>query len=189
MWIERTLESCATKMESQLDRIASKAKSQGRILNPPLGEDAIKEFEQAHGIQLPDGYRQFLSRIVNGGAGPPCYGIGPLGQPARDMRGEQEKEWTDLPHVKKPFPFTRYWIWEEGQETDEGTIEQIDFGSIYVGNDGCGAYWHLIITGPERGNVWMICGEGIQPACPKRDFLTWYEDWLDGKDSFYAFPS
>jgi hypothetical protein len=32
----------------------------------------------------------------------------------------------------------------------------------------------------------MIAGEGIQPACPKRDFLTWYEDWLDGKDSFYA---
>jgi hypothetical protein len=41
---------------------------------------------------------------------------------------------------------------------------------------------------PFRLNVWMISGEGVQPACPKRDFLTWYEDWLDGKDSFYAFP-
>jgi hypothetical protein len=47
-------------------------------------------------------------------------------------------------------------------------------------------YWHLIVAGPERGNVWTLSSEGIQPTAPKRDFLTWYEDWLDGKGSWYA---
>lgn len=104
------------------------------------------------------------------------------------MPPEQAREWAELPNVRKPFPFTRFWVWEDGQESSEGTDSHVTFGSIYIGNDGCGAYWHLIITGPERGNVWMLCGEGIQPTCPKRDFLTWYEDWLDGKDSFYGWP-
>jgi len=47
--------------------------------------------------------------------------------------------------------------------------------------------WHLIVTGPDRGVPWMLAGEGIQPLCPKRTFLQWYEDWLDGKDSFYGY--
>ncbi len=175
-------------MPPQLDRILRKTQSQGRILNSPISERALQDFEAAHGIQLPDGYREFLLRAGNGGDGPPEYGLGPLGLPARDMPPEQTRWWVELRNVQKPFPFTRYWIWDVGQETDEGTEEQVNNGSIYIGNDGCGAYWHLIVTGPERGNVWMISGEGVQPACPKRDFLTWYEDWLDGKDSFYAFP-
>ena len=47
--------------------------------------------------------------------------------------------------------------------------------------------WHLIVNGPERGIPWMLCGEGIQPVCPKRTFVQWYEDWLDGRDSFYGY--
>jgi hypothetical protein len=175
-------------MTSQIQRILRKAKEQGRTLNPVLAEGAVREFEAAHGIHLPEGYRAFLSQVGNGGDGPPCYGLGRLGESAGDMPHEQRKEWLELPHVREAFPFTHYWIWDQGQETDEGTMDQTTHGSIYIGNDGCGAYWHLIITGSERGNVWMLSGEGIQPACPKRDFLTWYEDWLDGKDSFYAFP-
>lgn len=140
-------------MSDQLKRIEAKVKAQGRSLNPPLAERAVKEFEVAHGIQLPDGYRQFLLRLGDGGEGPPCYGLGRLGQPSSDMPAEQKREWLELQHVRRPFPFTRYWIWDQGQETDEGTIERVGYGSIYVGNDGCGGYWHLIITGPERGHV------------------------------------
>jgi hypothetical protein len=47
-------------------------------------------------------------------------------------------------------------------------------------------YWCVIVTGPERGNVWMISDEGIQPTAPKRDFLQWYEDWLDGVRDWWA---
>jgi hypothetical protein len=71
-----------------------------------------------------------------------------------------------------------------GEKSDEGDEEQIAWGGICLGTDGCGMYWHLIVTGPERGMPWMLAGEGIQPLCPKRPFLQWYEDRLDGKDSF-----
>jgi hypothetical protein len=108
------------------------------------------------------------------------------GQDTRE--GAQAPEWSTLPHVTKPFPFTRYWYWDRGDTTDEGTAEQVNHGSICLGSDGCGMYWHLIVTGPDRGIPWMLCGEAIQPVCPKRTFLQWYEDWLDGRDSFYGLP-
>jgi hypothetical protein len=174
-------------MDSRLARVLAKIESEECSLDPPLDEKSIGAFEQAHGILLPNGYRQFLLLAGDGGDGPPFYGLDPLVPLADDNSDVQARYWVELPDVRQPFPFTRYWIWDQGQETDEGTTDQVKWGSIRIGHDGCGAYWHLIVTGPERGNVWMIAGEGIQPACPKRDFLTWYEDWLDGKDSFYGF--
>ena len=65
-------------------------------------------------------------------------------------------------------------------------MEQARHGCIFLGTDGCGMDWILIVNGPERGNVWMVCGEGVLPTVPKRDFLTWYEDWLVGVDNWFA---
>ena len=81
----------------------------------------------------------------------------------------------------------RLQVWENDETSDEGDEAQIGWGSICLGTDGCGMNWHLIVTGPDRGVPWMLAGEGIQPLCPKRTFLQWYEDWLDGKDSFYGY--
>jgi hypothetical protein len=174
-------------MQQQIERILAKMKARGLQLNGPIAESALQEFEAKHRIRLPEGFRAFLLLVGNGGVGPAYYGIEPLGLPASDMRAKEVKKWTELPDVGKTFPFTRQWVWEDGDESDEGSREEIDYGSIYIGNDGCAQYWRLIITGPERGNVWQVCGEGMGPADPKRDFLTWYEDWLDGKDSFYGY--
>ena len=102
------------------------------------------------------------------------------------MRVEEARIWTELPHVQKPFPFSKTWVWEGGDLSEEGANEEIHSGSIYLGTDGCGMYWHLIVTGAERGNVWQICGEGLQPTDPKRDFLRWYEEWLDGVRDWWA---
>jgi hypothetical protein len=175
-------------MKEQLSRIRAKLDSTGRILNPPLTEREVVQFEQLHGVMLPGEYRLFLTRLGNGGVGPPAHGLLPLGRPASDMRAEERALWTDLPHIQKPFPFTKCWVWEDGEESEEGSQEQVPHGSLLLGNDGCGMYWHLIVNGQERGIPWMLCGEGIQPVSPRRGFLQWYEDWLDGKDSFYGYP-
>jgi len=82
--------------------------------------------------------------------------------------------------MKKVYPFTRPWVWEEGSLSAEGTDDQVENGQLYLGTDGCGMDWVLIVTGPDRGNIWFRCGEGITPTSPKRDFLRWFEDWLDG---------
>jgi hypothetical protein len=42
--------------------------------------------------------------------------------------------------------------------------------------------WHLIITGPERRNIWWITGEGMRHTIPKRDFLRGYTGSLEGAE-------
>ncbi|HZN37118.1 MAG TPA: SMI1/KNR4 family protein, partial [Pirellulaceae bacterium] len=138
------------------------------------------------GCALPDGYRRFLQHVGNGGSGPPSFGLLRLGQTPNDLRAEESRPWVDGTRVSRPFPFTRPWVWEDGDSSDEGTREQVGDGSIHLGTDGCGQYWLLIISGPERGNVWMLADVGMGPTVPKRDFLQWYEDWLDGVREWWA---
>src|SRR5438045_1758187 len=101
-------------MEEQLSRIRAKLSATARMLNTPLTEREVVEFEQLHGIALPEEYRLFVTRLGNGGVGPPSYGLLPLGRPASDMLPEERALWADLPYIQRPFPFTKYWVWEEG---------------------------------------------------------------------------
>jgi hypothetical protein len=170
-------------MDDRIVEIRRKVAAGGKRLGAPLAEGEVARFESEHGIRLPEAYRRFLLEVGNGGDGPPEYGLEPLGDgPSTGGRSEQDY-WTRLPDITRPFPFTRRWIWEADEETDEGTDEEVGHGSLYLGTDGCGMNWHLIVTGPERGHLWMLTGEGIQPTVPRRDFLSWYSDWLDGTTS------
>jgi hypothetical protein len=173
----------------QLVRIRARVAAKSIRLNPPATAQDVAAFEGRHGIVLPVGYRMFITELGNGGAGPIGYGVLPLGKVPSDMRERERDAWTELRAVRRAFPFTKAWVWENGEKSSEGDEEQIPWGSICLGTDGCGMYWHLIVTGPDRGVPWMLAFEGIQPVCPKRTFLQWYEDWLDGKDSFYAYPA
>jgi len=157
-------------------------------VGPSASEEILASFEKEHAIVLPPAFREFLLHVGNGGAGPPAYGLLRLGEVPTDMPPDQAAIWRDLPIVTQPFPFTRTWVWEDGDTSPEGNEEQVEHGSICLGNDGCAMYWHLVVTGPERGNVWLLTGEGIQPTTPRRDFLRWYEDWLDGRTNWWADP-
>jgi hypothetical protein len=169
----------------RIARIADKVRARADQFGPPLSEDRVCGFERLHGIVLPEGFRAFITQIGDGAFGPPHYGWVPLGHAARDMRPDEAKIWRDLPYVRRPFPFTVTWVWEGGDVSAEGTLQQRNDGLIYLGTDGCGMNWFLVVTGPERGNVWWICGEGMQPTAPKRDFLQWIEDWLDGTTEWW----
>ncbi len=46
------------------------AKAHGFRLNPPLAEDAIEDFERQHSIRLPSDFREFISKIGDGGRDP-----------------------------------------------------------------------------------------------------------------------
>jgi len=155
-------------------------------LNPPLDEDAIAEFERRYGIQLPAAYRTFLLVMGNGGKGPPEDGVVRLGEVPEYMSSEEQAIWGDLGRLSKPFPFTGPWVWEDEENSAEGSHEQVAWGSLRLGNDGCGQYWHLIVTGAERGHIWMFTGEGIVPTVPRRDFVSWYTDWLRGVDDWWG---
>lgn len=166
----------------RLRSVAAKIHDRAIRVGPRVPLDAIIGFERRYGIALPSDYREFLLQIGDGASGPPYYGLVPLfsGEAPPARREHQERSNDALMSMSQGFPFTRTWIWERGDKSDEGTNEQLSDGRLYLGTDGCGMDWYLILTGPERGNIWMISGEGITPTYPKGDFLRWFEDWVDG---------
>ena len=176
-------------MEDRLHRVEVKVRQAGLKLRPPLTERAVLAFEESHGVSLPEGYRRFLLEIGDGGPGPSQYGLVPLGREVKlRFRPEFTRGRQRLPFVTLPLPFTRTWVWEDGQMSDEGETEQVQHGNLLLGTDGCGLHWHLIVTGVERGHVWQFSDIGITPTDPKRDFLGWYEGWLDGVTDWWSGP-
>ncbi|GAB3982132.1 hypothetical protein GCM10027615_64240 [Plantactinospora veratri] len=66
------------------------------------------------------------------------------------------------------FPLTEAWLWEEDSRPSEEIQPLLDpvfdHGSIVLGTDGCGRYWHLIVSGPHRGHIWNISGGARCPS-------------------------
>ena len=137
---------------------------------------------------MPEDYRAFLIEIGNGGDGPPGYGLRPITRtyPAPCSRtGERDLAYT-LDKLARPFPLDDYWIWEGEADFDEQRYATTHHGNLPIGNNGCSWEWLLIVTGNQRGAIWNRADVGIQPCCPRRGFLSWYEYWLDGGDDWWA---
>ncbi|MGW3358613.1 SMI1/KNR4 family protein [Streptomyces bungoensis] len=159
-----------------------------------LGWEAVRAFEAEHGMVLPEPYRTFVAEITDGSyAGPPDHGLVGLAELPADW-GDDRPE-RDL---SRPFPLTSQWLWEEddsepSEVTDLVMDRVFDHGSIVLGTDGCGMYWHLVVTGPHRGHVWLITGEGATPFGAEFEFTTaepgfagWVEHWAADKPWFDA---
>ena len=160
-------------------------KERGCLLFEPLPANALVAFEEQYGVSLPPDYRDFLIEIGDGGEGPPFYGLLKLGEKADGWSNDEQ-----FANLGKPFPFMTHWVWD----TDDAWSSEKDLlkeaavrlhGALVLGTDGCGIDWVLIVTGTERGQVWQICEQGVQPCAPKRAFLSWYEYWLDGGEDWW----
>jgi hypothetical protein len=129
-------------------------------------------------VRLPDDYRRFLIIVGNGGAGPPHYGMLALG-------AIEKGYWRDPDRVARelsmPFFFTERWVWDDG-EVDDDELDDLHHGLLPLGTEGCGEDWMLVVTGADRGRVWNVGDLGISPCEPPRDFLGWFEDWLEGRE-------
>ncbi|MCL1471808.1 SMI1/KNR4 family protein [Argonema antarcticum] len=171
-------------------------------LNPCLTEAEIQAFEVKNKIALPDDYRNFLLEVGNGGAGP-GYGLRKLEVKKEMSRGENDN------YFSQPFLLKKAWNYpgllnpgEEFVDIDEDKLTQ---GTISVANYGCGIYARLVITGDQRGTIWiddrgndggiypcslqiasfyhseMIEDEDLEPALrePPLSFYDWYDNWLN----------
>ncbi|MER5751938.1 SMI1/KNR4 family protein [Streptomyces sp. NPDC002088] len=149
-----------------------------------LGWDAVRAFEAERGVVLPEPYRSFVAEISDGSfQGPPDYGMVGLVESAAKQ------------DLGKPFPLTQAWLWEEDgglYEDPDAVIEQVVHdGSLVLGTDGCGMDWHLVVTGPHRGHLWLVTGEGALPfgaefggTAAQSGFAGWVRHWSDGNDWF-----
>jgi hypothetical protein len=159
--------------------------------NPVLTLEEVKQFEDKYQINLPEGYRLFLTQIGNGGAGP-YYGLESIeGGMLQDL---DSRDKNDLVDPSKEFPLSEAWNMDymnEKEFTEEDEMEYYDKkysnGLIRVSNFGCGISINLVVNGNQYGNIWTddrVNGIGIYPEnyfgnTEKIDFLTWYELWLD----------
>lgn len=151
-----------------------------------LGWAAVRAFEAEHGVVLPEPYRTCVAEVTDGSfQGPPDQGLLGLAESAESQE------------IGRPFPLTQAWLWEEddGPYADPGTVmdQVFNHGSLVLGTDGCGMYWHLIVSGPQRGHIWLITGEGAAPFGARSGhtgaepgFAGWVRHWAAGKEWFGA---
>ncbi|MFC1529748.1 SMI1/KNR4 family protein [Gemmatimonadota bacterium] len=155
-------------------------------LLPRLDKVQVLEFEQANGVELPTDYRTFITTVCDGGAFGPEYGLLPLGAVPKHNACHEGS--LSGHRAARPFPFTEEWVWEDEEQTDDRDrrIEETTHGTLVLGEEGCGAYWALIVTGPCRGEVWLLTGEGITPCRPRMGFGQWLETLACGGLSWWA---
>jgi hypothetical protein len=160
-------------------------------MEPVLKDQEVAEFERQWHVQLPPEYRAFIKYVGNGGAGP-AYGMLQLHDAIRFQR-------PNIPHdfLCTPFPFTTPYnpcddpklssfcskdstaqITAE-EEYDARKMKETT-GTLVLCHEGCGYYHLLVVSGQERGQMWLdgTCSDGGYMPLGV-GFIEWYEKWLD----------
>jgi hypothetical protein len=156
-----------------------------------LGRAGVRAFEEQHRVVLPEPYRTFVAEVADGSAsGPPEYGMVPLRSlPAGWGEGRAERS------LGEPFPLTGEWQWDgDARPYDEigPLVDRVaDHGSVVLGTEGCGMNWHLVVTGPHRGHIWLITDVGAMPfgaefgfTSGRPGFAGWVGHWAAGRSWF-----
>ena len=91
--------------------------------------------------------------------------------------------------LRRPFPIQRYWLSTSADaHCDDLDMERepSEDGCLFIAN-GCSDsdLFALIVTGAQRGSVWQVGLECIQPLAPSLTFLDWYEYWLEGQNDWF----
>lgn len=174
-------------------------------LNDPISEPDVASFEQKHGILLPPDYREFITRVGNGGDGP-FHGVFPLGFMDKnfDMREWQENDGF-VGTLSKPFPFHDQWndlsgmpkddLLERDEDAYNKQIEAFErtywssgimHGAIPICHEGCALRIWLIVSGEQAGHLWEDRRSEYKGLRPLRltdgshaTFSGWYKEWLD----------
>ncbi|MFD7442993.1 SMI1/KNR4 family protein [Streptomyces sp. NPDC059909] len=183
------------------------ARGHGFELQPPMSEQDVRALETELGTELPAEYRSFLLTVGAGGAGPD-YGLTtPLCEDGRwawrgvglayegmstavsdagmpfapdevqrllDAYDDEEPEPDDYPDQEEFRRAHRAW-----DDRYEELYDAQTAGSVFIGEQGCGYYSLLVITGEHRGTVWddvRACDGGIVPK--GGSFAAWYLTWL-----------
>ena len=191
------------ELEHQLQELCKRFLSGyvGKSLAPCVSEADVIAFEKLHAIELPSEYRCFLTSVGNG-----CremFGLGEM---------EDETQWSKndglVGELAKPFPFTEAYNeltgfpefeevsaddpeWIADYEARRDSFDKIYFrpldGAIPISDLGCAILEWLVITGPERGNVWYDDRANLEGIRPHRgshsarlSFLEWCKGWPNG---------
>ncbi|HEU4559460.1 MAG TPA: hypothetical protein VFS20_16495 [Longimicrobium sp.] len=189
--------------DAVLDRIAEKLRrareqglqpsgfsGHGMRSEPPLAPETMAAAEAMIGVELPEEYRAFVTRLGDGGAGP---GYGMFSLPVALRESEID---VDPGLLRAPFPHVEYYnpakdpeviaFWRRmdavggNDEEEELHVARERSGTLVLSDEGCGHLHFLVVTGPARGTMWIDSRGSDQGFIPlNATFLEWYERWLD----------
>jgi hypothetical protein len=159
---------------------------------PPLGWVAVQTWETSHGVVLPEPYRMFIAEIADGSSlGPPeDDGLLPLNWLPADWSSKERD-------VAADFPLVEAWFWEDDPREAKELKQLVDAvyrnGSLVLGSNSGPLYWLLVVSGPQRGRIWMLSDGGAMPfpgpAATEQDgvgFLDWVARWHEAPDTWDA---
>ena len=156
------------------------------FLSAPLDSDFVEAFEASHRIRLPEDYRAFLLQVGDGGDGPGLY-MRPLGAPFDDSQPWEEGTIHRAPGepnevLHHPFSHTG-----PARIPPEATSADTTAGALFLFDQGCALWDLLVVTGPERGHIWLdrlADDEDLRPAthgeARRVGFAQHYCRWLVG---------
>jgi HEAT repeat protein/SMI1/KNR4 family protein SUKH-1 len=167
-------------VDDQLARIAAKLRG---TLNPPAADADVAAFERKHGVSLPEPYRRFVTELGDGGAGP-GYGLRSLAKAYDSVRYLTYDGFLAVP---SPLRNGLGEDWYDEYADDAERHDPLD-GSLAVVHFGCDQYTVLLVTGSLRGRLATVdTAGGVEPYVTEdRDFLAWYERWLDEAAAGYS---
>ncbi|MDR1284795.1 MAG: SMI1/KNR4 family protein [Campylobacteraceae bacterium] len=151
--------------------------------NPCKTEDEILAFEQINNISLPGEYRSFLLNVGNGGMGP-SYGLLRL-----ESYSAERSHKSGLPDSFLHTPFTPNNPHVETKSDDE-TENSMDYsletmGTISICHHGCGIYSLLVVSGEDKGSVWIDDRRNDGGLMRESgSFFEWYYNWLQNSISY-----
>src|SRR6218665_1218555 len=167
----------------QAARIQQKALKVSLKMRPPATPDDIEAFERSAGVALPSDYRAFLLTVGNGGM-EPCR-LCPLEDWAVSYYADiaENPKWMSEPCLVTPDSQAHGELWLEKMDVLDGEDDEWNplFGSMAIGEIGCGLFFSLVLTGPFRGRVFSWGDHPLDPPrfCPEPDFGSWMESYLD----------
>jgi len=138
-------------------------------------------FERQHGVELPEDYRGFITRVGHGGPGRlggagPDYGLHPLENWNMALWGAPTPDTMATPFSAEPGHVYEDWPAEVTSSDDDEPY----VGTLTLSDQGCGHYSMLVVTGQARGRVANDAYDHTGPTfTADADFLAWYERWLD----------
>lgn len=172
------------------------------ILHNPITEEEISAFESKFNVNIPDAYRQFITKIGNGGTSyqnsgtGPYYGVYKFGEQI-DAILTEPNTYLSLPCPIFPNITDEEWnkMTRKGEELIDNEYMQINNfvfqGLLPIGTQGCSYETVLVIGGDYKGRIIYVDISMVQkPKFAYEDnFLDWYERWLDEVIAGYLFDT
>jgi SMI1 / KNR4 family (SUKH-1) len=173
--------------------------------NPTLSEADILTFEKEHRVSLPDDFRQFLTNVGNGGAGP-FYGVFPLGEMDDNFGYRRWQEGDGMVGIlSEPFPFQEEWndlstmpsedLLDQDPSEYDRQMELFERaywsaslvnGAFPICHEGCALRILLVVNGAVAGYLWEDRRSedgGLKPLRLADGslamFAGWYCEWLE----------